>query len=152
MQQRLKPVRMFIRGIIALLLLGSSQLSLAEQDADALELRRIMQDMGKHMQLITDAISREDWTAIAEPADLIAEHPQPPFSEKLRILSFIGSQVSEFKGFDSGTHEAAKKLGQLAATQDGNSIIDQFTVLQKNCLACHQTFRDSFKEHFYGNH
>ncbi|MBE9564814.1 MAG: cytochrome C, partial [Proteobacteria bacterium] len=57
-----------------------------------------MRDMGKNMQVIADGISREDWKLIEKTAPLIADHPQPPISEKVRILAFVGTDVSKFKG------------------------------------------------------
>ena len=62
------------------------------------------------MQLIVDGISREDWESVASVAPLIADHPQPSMGEKIRILSFIGSDVSKFKGHDQKTHQAALAL------------------------------------------
>jgi len=109
----------------------------------------IMQELSKNMQTVTDAISREDWEQVAKTAPLIADHPQPPPEEKGRILSFLGFDASKFKGFDSQTHQAAKKLGEIAGTQDGYAIIETFAALQNSCLACHQSFRKPFKEHFY---
>ena len=114
-----------------------------------LALRKIMQDMGKNMQTITDGISREDWKLVAKTAPLIADHPQPPLIEKVRILSFIGSDVGSFKRHDQKTHEAAKILEQAAMQGDGDLVISTFAQLQKSCLACHVQYRTDFVEHFY---
>lgn len=67
----------------------------------ALSLRNIMQELSNSMQIVIDAIYREDWEQVAGTAPQIANHPQ-------------------------------------------------FATLQKSCLACHQSFRKTFKEHFYG--
>lgn len=113
-------------------------------------LRNIMQKLSKNMQTVTDAISREDWEQVAKTAPLIANHPQPPIAEKMRILSFAGSNVRKFKSFDRQTHKAAKELEEIAMRKDGKGVIAQFATLQNSCLACHQSFRETFKEHFYG--
>ncbi len=118
--------------------------------AKPLALRKIMQDMGKNMQVITDGISREDWEMVAKVAPLIADHPQPPMAEKMRILSFIGSDAGKFKSHDEKTHQAAQALGQAAVRGDGPSVISSFATLQNSCLACHQSFRKPLVEHFYG--
>jgi cytochrome c556 len=115
-----------------------------------LSLRNIMKELSKNMQIVTDAISREDWEQVARTAPQIANRPQPPIAEKMRILSFAGSNVSEFKSFDKQTHQAAKGLEAIAVKKDGKGVIAQFATLQKSCLACHQSFRKTFKEHFYG--
>jgi len=119
-------------------------------EAKPLALRKIMQDLGKNMQVITDGISREDWEMVAKVAPLIADHPQPPLVEKMRILSFVGSDMGKFKSHDEKTHRAAQALEQAAARSDGQAVISSFATLQNSCLACHQGFRKPFLEHFYG--
>lgn len=115
-----------------------------------LALRKIMQDMGKNMQLITDGISREDWEIVAKVAPLVADHPQPPMAEKLRILQFAGVNAGKFKEYDEKTHLAARALEQAAMRSDGQAVISSFATLQNSCLACHQRFRKPFVENFYG--
>ena len=118
--------------------------------AKPLALRKIMQDMGKNMQGITDGISREDWEMVGKMAPLIADHPQPPLAEKMRILSFVGSDAGKFRGYDEKTHQAAQALEQAAVRSDGQSVISSFATLQNSCLACHQSFRKPLLENFYG--
>lgn len=120
--------------------------------AEPMELRRIMQALGKDMQMVTDGISREDWRLVVQTAPRIAEHPQPPFAEKMRILSFVGSDAGRFRRFDEETHQAAKALEQVARRGDGQAAIAAFARLQNSCLACHQNFRKPFAEHFYDQH
>ncbi|MBL0210822.1 MAG: cytochrome c [Holophagaceae bacterium] len=111
-----------------------------------------MQDLGKHMQVVTDGISSEDWNLVARIAPVIADHPQPPLTEKMRIMKFVGTNAGKFKSYDEKTHQAAQELGQAATRRDGLAVISAFATLQNNCLACHQGFRKPFKEHFYGRH
>ena len=122
----------------------------AETTPEPLALQKIMKDMGKNMQVIADGISREDWKLIEKTAPLIADHPQPPVGEKVKILAFVGTDVSKFKGYDGKTHAAAQILGESAAREDGYAIISDFATLQNTCLMCHQIFRKNFQEHFYG--
>lgn len=138
-------------AIIVTLPATVSTMTWANDDAEAkpLALRRIMQDLGKSMQVITDGISREDWELVAKTAPLIADHPQPPLVEKLRILSFVGADAGIFKGHDEKTHQAAQELRQAATRQDGLAVVAAFASLQNSCLACHRSFRKPFKEHFY---
>lgn len=67
-------------GLVGALLAIASASSWADDNAEAspLALRKIMQDLGKHMQTITDGISRGDWALVATTAPLVADHPQPP--------------------------------------------------------------------------
>lgn len=115
-----------------------------------LALRTIMRELGEHMQTVTGAISRENWEQVASTAPLIAGHPQPPLSEKIRILGFAGANAGKFKNFDRQTHDAARELEQAAREHDGAAAIEKFAALQTSCLGCHQSFRKAFTEHFYG--
>lgn len=136
--------------ILALALATIGLSAFHAQAAEPLELQKVMKDLGKNMQVITDGISREDWTLVAKTAPLIAAHPQPPVSEKMRIMKFMGSEMSKFKSFDGETHEAAHSLEHAAHEKDGHKVIAAFKQLQTTCLNCHQTFRGKFVEHFYG--
>lgn len=120
------------------------------QAAEPLELQTIMKDLGKHMQNVTDGISREDWEIVARAAPLIADHPQPPLTEKMRIMAFMGSDMAKFKAFDGTTHDAAAEMGRFAQEKNGQKVIDSFHKLQSACLGCHQTFRKPFVDYFYG--
>lgn len=120
----------------------------AEADKD-LVLRKIMKEMGGNMQIITDGISREDWALIEKTAPLIADHPQPPLTEKMRIIAFMGSDMGKFKGYDGETHKAAEALRQAALIRDGQEVIAAFQRLQTTCYSCHRDFRSPFVKHFY---
>ena len=120
------------------------------QAAEPLELQKVMKELGRNMQVITDGISREDWELVAKTAPLIASHPQPPISEKMRIMSFMGTEMSKFKAFDGETHEAAHALEHVAHEKDGQKVIAAFQKVQSTCLNCHQAYRSKFVKHFYG--
>lgn len=131
----------------------SSCLILAASGAHAAEplaLQRIMKDMGRNMQIITDGISREDWDLVEKTAPLIADHPQPPFGEKARVMAFAGANIGRFKAYDGETHDQAQAVGKAAKSGDGQGVILAFQKLQSSCYNCHSEFRKSFVEHFYG--
>ncbi len=135
---------------LAVTLIGPQAWADGNATAAPMELRRIMQELGKDMQVVTDGIAREDWERVAKTAPKIADHRQPPFAEKMRILAFAGSNAGRFKRFDEQTHQAATALEQAARRGDGQVAIASFATLQNSCLACHQEFRKPFVEHFYG--
>ena len=89
---------MIAAGMIGTLLASVASLSWADDSTAAapLALRKIMRDLGLHMQAITDGISRGDWALIAKVAPLVADHPQPPLGEKMRIMSFVGTNTPRF--------------------------------------------------------
>lgn len=132
-------------------LLASSPIGRAESGAkvEPMALRGIMQEMSRDMQAISDAIAREAWGEIVRVTPQIADHPQPPFTEKLRILGFFAGQAGDFKKHDAETHRAAMDLQRAAAEQDGVAVITAYAALQRSCLDCHQAFRKRFTEHFY---
>lgn len=119
--------------------------------ADPLVLQKIMKDLGRNMQVITDGISREDWALVEKTAPLIADHPQPPLAEKMRILRFAGTSVGKFKTYDGETHDQAQALGRAAGSRDGPGVILAFQKLQTSCYNCHSEFRKPFVAHFYGS-
>lgn len=116
---------------------------------NAMVLRQIMQELDNNMQLTNHAISREDWDVVAKTALLIAEHPEPPFSEKLRIMMFFGRDTSRLKQLDGQTHQAAKNLATEAKTGNRQNIMRSFNTLEQSCTNCHQQFKNAFIKHFY---
>lgn len=134
-------------------LLASSSLLFAASGAHAAEplaLQKIMKDLGKNMQVVTDGISREDWALVEKTAPLIADHPQPPFSEKIRIMSFVGTDMAKYKAYDGEAHDQAQVVGTAAKAKNGPGVILAFQKLQTNCYNCHSEFRKPFVAHFYG--
>lgn len=129
---------------------GSAVAETGAPAAEPLALQSIMKELGRNMQAVTDGISREDWMLVEKTAPLIADHPQPPLAEKMRIMSFMGSNMGKFKAYDGETHQAAVTLGQAAANRDAQAVIAAFQTLQTACHACHRDFRKPFVEHFYG--
>lgn len=127
-----------------------SMLTSVAQAAEPLAFQGVMKDLGKHMQTTAGAIAYEDWELVASTAPLIAAHPQPPASEKARIVSYMGGNMGKFKDFDMQTHEAAHGLQHAAHEKNGVEVIAAFHKVQASCLACHQAFRKPFVEHFYG--
>ncbi len=133
-----------------LIALGCAWAPVTSPAAEPLALQRVMKDMGRNMQTITDGISREDYAVVEKAALAIANHPQPPVGEKMRILSFVGSNATRFKAFDGETHDNAMALVHASKNGNGEETIAAFQKLQYSCMACHQAFRKPFVAHFYG--
>lgn len=115
-----------------------------------MELRTIMETLDRDMQAVTSAISKEDWALVAELAPKIANHAEPPMSEKVQILTWLGTDAGKFRGFDVQVHEAATEMGEAAKQADGQKVITTFSKTLQSCLACHQSFRQPFVKRFYG--
>lgn len=118
--------------------------------AKPLALRSVMDKLGRDMQAVTGAISKEDWALVATLSPKIASHAGPPLPEKVRILAWLGGDSVKFRGFDGQAHEAATAMGEAAKRSDGQAVIAAFAKVQQSCLGCHQSFRQPFVEHFYG--
>ena len=80
---------------------------------EPLALRKIMQELGRNMQAITGAISQEEWVQVVQLAPKVAAHPEPPLTEKMRILAYLGADATKFRNFDAQTHEAALALSLI---------------------------------------
>lgn len=120
------------------------------EPAKPLALHAVMEKLGHDMQAVTGAISKEDWPVVAKLAPAIANHDEPPLTEKVRILAWLGTDAGKFRGFDRQVHDAATAMGEAAGRGDGQAVIAAFAKTQQSCLGCHQGYRRAFVEHFYG--
>lgn len=133
-----------------LIALAWAGLPLIGSAAEPLALRGIMKEMGRGMQAIVVGTSQEDYAAVEKAALAIAGHPQPPVGEKLRVMSFVGTDAPRYKAMDGEVHANAMALAGASRRGNGEDVITAFQKLQSSCLACHQTFRKPFVEQFYG--
>ncbi|WP_417544252.1 cytochrome c [Marinobacter sp.] len=124
--------------------------TLRAESAEPLALQGVMQQLGRDMQTVAGAIATEDWGTVAERAPKIARHAEPPITEKLRILNWVGSDAGKFRGFDGEVHDAATAMEEAAMRGDGKAVIKAFSKVQLSCLGCHQNFREPFIKHFNG--
>lgn len=115
-----------------------SETKLKDSSEITFSLREIMNKMDHDMQLISNAISREDWSLIEKLAPEIANHKQPKFNDTLLTL---------FKIYDDKAHQAAEDLKIAAADKNGYNVINKFSNLQTTCLICHQSFRKPYRDH-----
>jgi len=146
-----RTTRLPVHGIVlaaAILALVASARSRAEEAGKPMVLRAVMRQLGQDMQAVAGAISREDWALAAELSPRIARHDEPPLTEKMRILAWLGTNAGKFRGFDAQVHDAASSMGDAATRGDGRAVITAFARVQRACLDCHQEFRKPFAEHF----
>lgn len=146
----LNPMSFRVPALIIVFLLSIATASAQTVTAEkSMALKGIMEKMGREMQLVTQAISKEDWSAISSLAAQIASHDEPPPPEKVQILTWLGPQASKFRGFDNQSHQSANAMVQAANQKDGVGVISAFAKIQTACLGCHQTFRKDYLQHFY---
>lgn len=148
----MRQSKYFSTAVTAVLLLVFATAVRAETDQPVkpLALQGVMQQLGHAMQAVTGAIATEDWFSVAQLAEKIAQHAEPPLSEKVRILAWLGSDAKSFRGLDGQLKDAANTLADTAKSNAGRAVITAFSEVQHSCLACHQKFREPFVNHFYG--
>jgi cytochrome c556 len=140
------PVTALCAALLALAVLPAAR---ADEETKPMALQGVMKQLGRDVQAVTAAISLEDWARVAELAPKIANHEQPPVMEKIRILTWLGTDAGKFRGFDGQVHDAATAMGDAAGRGDGQAVIGAFAQLQQSCLGCHQNYRTTFVDHFY---
>lgn len=148
----MRQAKYFSMAVTAVLLIVFAAALRAETDQPVkpLALQGVMQQLGHDMQAVTGAIATEDWFSVAQLAEKIAQHAEPPLAEKVRILAWLGSDAKSFRGLDGQLKDAANTLANTAKSNEGRAIITAFSEVQHSCLACHQEFREPFVKHFYG--
>lgn len=147
-----KPRRTQVALAAALLAAGLLTPAIAADPPAPMALTKIMQDLGTDMQGITQGMLLEDWPTVAKLATQVSAHPEPPLLEKVRILTFIGTDAGRFRGYDQQAHDAALLLAQAAQRRDGTAAIAEFAKVQTACLGCHQNFRRPFQARFHSQH
>lgn len=141
----------FAASMVGALLTGLATTAQANDIAlpAPLALRKIMQDLEKNMHLMADGIAREDWPLVERIAPRIANHPQPPFIEKMRIMGFVGTHIGKYKAYDSSIDEHAQAVGKAAKSRDSHGAMLMLQKLQTSCDNCHNEFQKPFVAHFY---
>src|SRR3546814_1118570 len=120
----------------------------AGEKEESMGLRTVMKELGRNMEAVTGAISREDWALVEELAPGIAHHAQPPAMEKMRILNWLGADAGKFRTLDARVERAANDMAAAAAGGNGQEVIRAFSEVQQACLDCQQQFDKPFVEHF----
>ena len=126
---------------IAIALVATLALAPASAEDNGPTLKRIMQDLGVATTRAAAAISKENWSGVADAAGEVAGHKPIPEAEEKRIHDLLGADFEKFEALDEATHKAANALAESAKRGDGSAVIDEFGKLQHLCLACHQAYR-----------
>src|SRR3546814_13543915 len=70
----------------------------AGEKEESMGLRTVMKELGRNMEAVTGAISREDWALVEELAPGTAHHAQPPAIARTGGVSGKGGSVRECLG------------------------------------------------------
>ena len=145
-----KPFLVIATVLFTVMTISVNPAGAQAESAKPMALRGVMDKLGRDMQAITGAISKEEWAVVAELAPKIANHDQPPMLEKVKILAWLNVDAPKFRGLDGQVEEAANAMGEAAQKGDGEAVIADFAKVQQSCLACHAGYRQKFMDHFYG--
>ena len=98
--------------------------------------KRNMQQHLEAIQLIIDALSRDDWKAIAEAATQIESSPQMQ-----QTCEHMGAGAPGFTELALDFHRRADAIGEAAAARDGAAVLRATSSTLAACTSCHATYR-----------
>ncbi|HEY0671219.1 MAG TPA: cytochrome c [Longimicrobiales bacterium] len=105
----------------------------------------IMQQLGVDMTALTHALMIDDYAAVTQRADALANHAPISEQDLQRIQAVLGSDMPGFEQLDAAVHRASVRLHDAARAHDPNAILTQLAEVQSGCVACHTRFRARLK-------
>ena len=109
------------------------------------DLREIMVGLGEESSRLDASLWVEDFDAMAAAADSIANHPKVSDTDRALIQTALGPDFAEFVKGDQRVHETGLALSEAAAAQNMEEALVLYAQLQRECVACHTSFRDRLK-------
>jgi len=113
----------------------------ASEPASDGSLKQIMQQLSKDYSDLNHAILIEDFDGAASAAHAIAYHDKPSLGQRMKVLSELGSEMSEFKKADDKVHNLAIKIEKAAQTKDMPLLLMHQTQMISACMFCHTSYR-----------
>lgn len=105
----------------------------------------LMRELGDRMERISDGIWREDYAAIVEAAQYIADHPKPPMEQRRKIIGALGADAADFRAGDKRVHDGALSVIEAARAEQMPEVAARFGRLAEGCVACHSDFRSRLR-------
>ncbi|HET9441349.1 MAG TPA: cytochrome c [Longimicrobiales bacterium] len=105
----------------------------------------IMQQLGVDMTALTHALMIDDYAAVTQRADALANHAPISEQDLQRIQTVLGSDMPGFEQLDEAVHGASVRLHDAALARDPDAILKQLAEVQSGCVACHTRFRARLK-------
>ncbi len=112
---------------------------------DPKSFRDLMLYMGQQYSEVTQGILKQDYQQLATAANIIAFHPEPPLTQRMKIIAKLGSDFLDFKSWDDKVHLSAVALAQAAENKDINAVLEHNTTMLENCTSCHIKYRALIK-------
>mgnify|MGYP001817257445 CR=1 FL=1 len=118
----------------------TATVAVAQQES-ATSLKTIMQGLRNDTVVIMDAILVDDFTAVAEAALRISDHPQIPPEQVSLVAAELGTEMAAFKQFDTLVHDLSVSLREGAEEGDRVRVQRTFQDIIAGCLGCHSAYR-----------
>ena len=133
---------------VSFALVGCSAQDETDEQAPALQnderpdLPEIMVGLGEESGRLNTGLWAEDFDAIAVAADSIANHPNVSDADRTLIQQALGPDFAEFVKGDKRLHDTGLALSEAAKGRDMPEVLTLNAQLQRECVACHTSFRD----------
>lgn len=114
----------------------------ASQNDERPDLPEIMVGLGEESGKLNAGLWAEDFDAIAVAADSIANHPNVSDADRTLIQKALGPDFAEFVKGDKRVHDTGLALSEAAKGRDMPEVLALNAQLQRECVACHTSFRD----------
>ena len=95
-----------------------------------------MQDHLLVIQEVLDALSREDWDALAKSSSRIESSPQMQ-----QMCQHMGAGAQGFETMALEFHRRADQIGLAAKAKDAKAVLTATTQTLQVCTSCHATWR-----------
>ncbi|MDH4108119.1 MAG: cytochrome c [Gammaproteobacteria bacterium] len=126
--------------LCALGLYATATVAVAQQES-ATSLKTIMQGLRNDTVSIMDAMLVDDFTAVAEAAVRISDHPRIPPEQVSLVAAELDSEMAAFKQFDTLVHDLSMSLREAAEEGDRFRVQKTFQDMIAGCLGCHLAYR-----------
>jgi cytochrome c556 len=131
--------------ILFLIFIGTvSQSTFAESDPK--NMKEVMQRISNDMEKLVGHLMKDEFEEVARYADKIANHDEPPLSQRLRMIANLGTEFTKFKNHDDEVHINATAMKKAADNRNVQDVIDNYTKVLTNCNNCHKDYRKQIQE------
>jgi len=131
--------------LLFLLLTLSVSISATEKVKEV-TLKNVMQGLLTDTTVMTQGIFLEDFNMIERAASKIADHPKPAMALRMKLMKNLGSEMKNFKGFDSIVHNTAVSIKKAATEKNMPLVVAGYHQLIDGCQSCHSNFKQRVTE------
>lgn len=131
-----------VLGLALGLAIVPGQPATAAGDEASPTVRELMEAMSIDLATLTRELLHSDYPAAANAAQRIADHPMVEPAQRAAIARALGTEMADFKGYDTRVHGAARALAGSARLGDDAAVARHYGELIGGCIGCHSRFRE----------